>query len=76
MLVTRNHNSRGRRNLRQAPCPDALTFTLADAARMSGLSQATLRRRACEGALRLVRVGGRTLVDGASLRRMLSVVAS
>jgi excisionase family DNA binding protein len=76
MLATENHNSRGRRNLRHAPCSDAWTFTLADAARMSGLSQATLRRRAAEGELRLVRVGRRTLVDAASLRRMLSVMAS
>jgi hypothetical protein len=75
MLATENHTIRGRRNLRRALCPEALTFTLADAARLSGLSQATLRRRAAEGSLRLVKVGGRTLVDAASLRRMLSVVA-
>jgi hypothetical protein len=76
MLAMDNHTIRKRRNLRHAPCPDALTFTLADAARMSGLSQATLRRRASEGGLRLVKVGGRTLVDAASLRRLLNVVAS
>jgi hypothetical protein len=76
MTATQNQTSRGRRNLRHAPCPEALTFTLADASRLCGLSQATLRRRASEGTLRLVRVGRRTLVDGASLRRMLSVMAS
>jgi hypothetical protein len=76
MIETQTHTIRGRRNLRHAPCPEALTYTLADASRLCGLSQASLRRRAAEGSLRLVKVGGRTLVDGASLRRMLSVVAS
>lgn len=55
----------------RSPDPAALAFTLTDAARLSGLHPATLRRRAKEGALRLFRVGGRTLVDGASLRRLL-----
>ena len=56
-----------------SPARDALTFTLSGAAMASGLSVATLRRRAKEGALRLVRVGRRTLVAGDSLRRMLGV---
>ena len=56
---------------RPAPMREALAFTLPDAARLSGLSVATLRRRAADGALRLFRCGGRTLADGASLRRML-----
>jgi hypothetical protein len=49
----------------------AFTFTLPGAAALSGLSVATLRRRAKEGSLRLVRVGSRTLVAGDSLRRLL-----
>ncbi|WP_237214205.1 helix-turn-helix domain-containing protein [Falsiroseomonas oryziterrae] len=57
---------------RPAPLPNAITYTLPDAARISGLSQATLRRRAAEGALRLFRVGGRTLVNGDSLRALLT----
>lgn len=52
--------------------PDALTYTLPDAARLSGLSPSTIRRRAKAGALRLVRVGRRTLVEGDGLRRMLA----
>jgi hypothetical protein len=50
-----------------------LAFTLRDAARLCGLHPATLRRRSKEGVLRLIRVGGRTLVDGASLRRLLGL---
>lgn len=59
------------RKARPAPSPHALSYTLTDAAALSGLHPATLRRRAKDGALRLFRVGGRTLVDGASLRRLL-----
>ena len=61
-----------RKSSPNAPPPrDALTFTLPGASALSGLSVATLRRRAKEGKLRFVRVGCRTLVAGDSLRRML-----
>jgi excisionase family DNA binding protein len=53
--------------------PGALAYSLNDAAQLSGLSRATLRRRAAEGALRLVRVGGRTLVPADSLKRLLDI---
>lgn len=56
---------------RPPPLPNAISYTLADAARLSGLSQPTLRRRAAEGKLRLFRVGGRSLVNGDSLRALL-----
>lgn len=56
---------------RPAPLREAITYTLQDAARLSGLSVPTLRRRAAAGELRLLRSGGRRLADGASLRRML-----
>ncbi len=58
---------------RPAPLTTALTYTLPDARRLSGLSIATLRRRAADGMLRLIKVGSRTLVDGASLRRLLGI---
>ena len=58
------------------PTRGALTFTLPTASAISGLNVATLRRRAKEGSLRLVRVGSRTLVNGDSLRRLLGVEAS
>jgi hypothetical protein len=61
---------------RPTPPRDALSYTLQGAAIVSGLSIATLRRRAKHGALRLFRCGGRTLVDGGSLRRMLGIEVS
>lgn len=57
--------------LKVPPLREAITFTLPDASALSGLSVATLRRRAKDGSLRLVRVGSRTLVNGDSFRRML-----
>ena len=48
-----------------------LTHTLNDAAQITGLSRSTLYRHAASGRLRLVKVGGRTLVDAASLRALV-----
>ncbi len=61
-----------------APTPmvGALSFTLSQAAQVSGLSTATLRRRGADGTLRLFRCGGRCMVDGDSLRQMLGVPES
>lgn len=50
---------------------EVIAVTLQRAAGLSGLSIATLRRHASAGRLRLLRVGGRTLVEAASLRRMI-----
>ena len=58
---------------RPLPHRDALTYSLPDAAIMSGLSVATLRRREAEGMLRFVRIGSRTLVPSDSLRAMLGI---
>ena len=52
--------------------PDPWTFTLPVAAHVSGLSVATLRRRAAEGKLTLRHVGSRTLVCADSLRALLT----
>lgn len=57
------------------PLLNAISYTLGDAARLSGLSIATLRRRAKEGQLRLFRSGGRALVNGDSLRALLTPAA-
>lgn len=67
-------NSRNPKH-RPDPLPHALSFTLSDASRLSGLSQPSLRRRAKEGRLMLVKIAGRTLVQGASLRRLLGLEA-
>ena len=55
--------------------PVPLTHTLADAAHLTGLSRSTLYRHAAAGRLRLVKVGGRTLVDAGSLRALVEVEA-
>jgi excisionase family DNA binding protein len=52
-----------------------ITHTLNDAARITGLSRSTLYRHAAAGRLRMVRVGGRTLVDAVSLRALVGVEA-
>lgn len=52
-----------------------LTHTLNDAAHITGLSRSTLYRHANAGRLRLVKVGGRTLVDAVSLRALVGVAA-
>jgi len=57
---------------RPDPSPAALAYSLQDAARLSGMSPATLRRRSKEGCLRTFRVAGRRLVCGESLRRLLA----
>ena len=53
------------------PTADPLAYTLSAASAACGLSRATLYRHAKAGRLRLVRVGGRTLVNAASLRELL-----
>jgi len=72
LIAEKREKGRKRRpEERPAPLREAITYTLQDAARLSGLSIATLRRRGALGELRLFRSGGRRLADGASLRRML-----
>lgn len=51
--------------------PEPLSYTLNAAAAASGLSRSTLYRHGAAGKLRLVKVGGRTLVDAASLRALV-----
>ncbi len=60
---------------RSAPHPAPLTYTLNGAAAASGLSRSTLYRHAAAGRLRLIKVGGRTLVDAGSLRALVGVAA-
>jgi hypothetical protein len=52
---------------------ERLTYTLGEAASATGLSVNTLRRRAAEGRLRLIKCSGRTLVCAASLRRLVGL---
>jgi hypothetical protein len=62
-----------RSRLRVAPHPMALSYTIDDAQTMCGLGRTTLYKLAQQGQLRLVRVYGRTLVCGDSLRALLGV---
>jgi hypothetical protein len=50
-----------------------ITYTLNDAATVSGLSRSTLYRHAAASRLLLVKVGGRTLVNAVSLHTLLGV---
>jgi excisionase family DNA binding protein len=52
-----------------------LTHTLNAAVQLTGLSRSTLYRHAAAGRLRLVKVGGRTLVDATSLRALVGAAA-
>ena len=71
------HNSPARRGAVPPGNRDVvpLTYTLNDATKVSGLSRSTLYRHARAGRLRLVKVGGRTLVDADSLRALLGTGA-
>ncbi len=57
------------------PTADPLAYTLSAASVACGLSRSTIYRHAKAGRLRLVKVGGRTLVDAASLRALVGVAA-
>jgi excisionase family DNA binding protein len=57
------------------PAADPMAYTLDRAAAACGLSRSTLYRHAKAGRLRLLRVGGRTLVDAASLRTLIGATA-
>ena len=53
--------------------PAPLAYDLRTASRMAGVSAATLRRRSKEGRLRTFRLGGKRMVDAASLRALLGI---
>ena len=65
-----NSNSAG-----GSPAADPLAYTLDRAAAARGLSRSPLYRPATSGRLRPVRVGGRALADGASLRALVGASA-
>ncbi len=53
------------------PLPNALAYRIPEARLMGGPGKTRIYELAQEGKLRLVRVGGRTLIDGDSLRTLL-----
>ena len=64
-----------RRHGRTMPSPHAFAYTLADAKLMGGPGRTKIYDLAKRGELKLIRVGGRTKVDGDSLRSLLGVAA-
>ena len=64
-VVTRSHVSL------RGPAAAPLTHTLNDATHITGLSRSTLYRHAAAHRLRIVKVGGRSLVGAASLRALV-----
>lgn len=63
-------NKIAKRRERPAPLPTAFAYGLRDAAKLSGLSIATLRRRERDGLFAFHRVAGRTLIRRADLLRL------
>lgn len=60
-----------RRRLRAPPNPDAIAFTIADAQAMGAPGKTTIYALFAKGTLRKVKVAGRTMIDGESLRALL-----
>lgn len=65
----RNAAASGPIPLPNAP-DDRISYTLQNAAVVTDLSIATLRRLEKAGRLRFIKIGGRTLVDAKSLRAL------
>jgi hypothetical protein len=59
-----------RKRRRASPDPAAFAFTIPDAQAMGAPGRTTVYKLAKQGRLKLLRVAGRTLVDGDSLRAL------
>lgn len=53
------------------PLPNALAFRIKEVRLMGGPARTTIYKLAKSGKLKLVKLGGRTLIDGDSLRNLL-----
>ncbi len=71
MLATETLPSKPRARARAAARPDALAFTIPDAQSLGAPGRTTIYDLAKAGKLRLLKVAGRTMVDGDSLRALL-----
>jgi hypothetical protein len=60
-----------RKRRRASPDPAAFAFTIPDAQAMGAPGRTSIYKLAKQGRLKLLRVAGRTLVDGDSLRTLL-----
>ena len=64
-------NRQSKSHALSAPLPNALAYRVDEVPLMGGPRRTTLYELAASGHLKLVKVGGRTLVDGDSLRALL-----
>lgn len=69
--VTLPKNTAKPRRARPAPLPNALAYRVDEVQRMGGPGRTKIYELAAADKLKLVRVAGRTLVDGDSLRALL-----
>jgi len=69
------NDNRTRRRARPAPSPNAFAFTLEDAQAMGAPGRTKIYDLANSGELKMIKVAGRTLIDGDSLRALLGVSA-
>jgi predicted DNA-binding transcriptional regulator AlpA len=53
------------------PLPNAIAFRIKEVRMMGGPARTTIYKLAREGRLKLVKLGGRTLVEGDSVRNLL-----
>lgn len=70
-MSTKSDQSKNARKLPPEPSPHAIAYSWSQSARITGLSVSSLRRRANEGKLKVVRVAGRTLIVAADLKRLV-----
>jgi hypothetical protein len=68
--------SEPRERARAAPSPSAFAFTVDDAGAMSGFGKTKLYQFEKEGRLKFIKVDGKRLVVGDSLRALLQVEAA
>jgi hypothetical protein len=71
IVSTDSIDKKPRQRLRAAPNPMAHCFTIADAQSMGAPGRTKIYEMAKAGKLRLIKVAGRTMVDGNSLRALL-----
>jgi hypothetical protein len=69
----RNAARQAKTRRRAAASPDAHAFTIPDAQAMGAPGRTKIYELAKTGELTLVRIGGRTMVTGTSLRSLLGV---
>ena len=71
MAATAHSPTKKLQCVRPPPLPNALAYRIPESRLLGGPGKTRIYELAQEGKLRLVRVGGRTLIDGDSLRALL-----